>query len=537
MKQIAFFKEKIMKFRLTLLLVAISTLAWAQHDPAKTEDKFRRALQYIRLSYVDTVNEEELTEIAIVKMLEELDPHSVYMSAEEIKKANEPLEGNFDGVGIQFQIIRDTINVVDVIAGGPSETVGIQAGDKILTIDKETAFGKDINNDFVLKHLRGVKGTQVVIGIARLGENEPLEFTVTRDKIPIYSIDASYMVTPKIGYIKINRFAASTMEEFNTAMKKLQKDDMESLIIDLRDNSGGYLKTSVDLSDEFLPKEKLIVYTQGRTDERIDYTATSKGSFEKGKLIVLIDEGSASASEIVTGALQDWDRALVIGRRSYGKGLVQRPFTLSDGSVMRLTVARYYTPTGRCIQKPYEDGRESYFKDLTDRMEHGEFVHPDSIKFPDSLRYKTPAGRTVYGGGGIMPDIFIALDTTQYSDYYVKLVRKNMFSMFVLDYMQTHRDKLTADYKTVELFKSNFKADEAFMKTFLDYVGTQVEFEKEGYEQSIKVINTILRAYMARSLYGPEAYYVIIGEIDTELNKAIESIQQPGVFEKYSISN
>lgn len=524
-----------MKIRIFLLLFFVSGMLFAQHDPAKTDNKFIRALQYIRMSYVDTVNEEDLTEIAIRKMLEELDPHSTYMSVEEIKKANEPLEGNFDGVGIQFQIIRDTINVVDVIAGGPSESVGIQAGDKIVSIDREKSWGKEIDNNYVLKHLRGTKGTQVIIGIARVGEKELLEFTVTRDKIPIYSIDASYMVAPEIGYIKINRFADKTMEEFATAISELRKGGYKSLIIDLRDNSGGYLRTAVDLADEFLPKEKLIVYTQGRTDERVNYTATSKGSFEKGQLVVLIDEGSASASEIVTGALQDWDRALVIGRRSYGKGLVQRPFTLTDGSVMRLTVARYYTPTGRCIQKPYEEGHDSYFDDLTNRMEHGELVHPDSIKFPDSLKYKTPAGRVVYGGGGIMPDIFMPLDTTKYSDYYVKLIRKNVFSMFVLDMMQTRREEFQKQYTLIDDYRKGFKTDDAFMKTFFDYAESLVPFEQAGYDQSKAIIQTIIRAHIARSLFGQEAYFVIIGEIDEELNKAIECLQNPEIFNQHKI--
>jgi len=525
-----------MKLLFSLLLLAASLLAFSQHDPAKTEDKFRRALQYMRLSYVDSVDENYLTEVAIRKMLEELDPHSVYMSAEEIKQANEPLEGNFDGVGIQFQIIRDTINVVDVVAGGPSEGVGIRAGDKIVSIDRETATGKEVNNNFVLKRLRGPKGTQVVIGIARQGESQPIEFTVTRDKIPIYSIDAAYMITPEIGYIKLNKFAAKSMEEFSDAIKELRKENFKSLILDLRDNSGGYLQTSVELADQFLPKDQLIVYTEGRSDKRADYRATSKGSFEKGKLVILIDEGSASASEIVSGAMQDCDRALIIGRRSYGKGLVQRPFSFTDGSVMRMTVARYYTPSGRCIQKPYEDGSDKYFEDLGERMKHGELVHPDSIKFPDSLRYKTKAGRVVYGGGGVMPDVFIALDTTQYSDYYVKLIRKNYFSTFTLDYLNTNRKDMLSEYKTVEKFKESYKTSELFMKSFLDGAAKAgVEFDQAGFDQSKVVIETLLRAYLARSLYGPEAYYLIIGEIDTELMKAVECIQQPGVFEKYSI--
>lgn len=525
-----------MKFIFTLLLAASSIVMMAQHDPSKTEEKFRRALQYMRLSYVDSVDENKMTEIAIKSMLEELDPHSVYMSAEEIKQANEPLEGNFDGVGIQFQIIRDTINVVDVIAGGPSETVGIQAGDKIVAIDQENATGKEVNNTFVVNHLRGPKGTKVIVGIMRKGEKDPIEFTVTRDKIPIYSIDAAYMVAPEIGYIKLNKFAATTMDEFSDAIKELKKENFKSLILDLRDNGGGYLQTAIDMADQFLPKDQLVLFTQGRSDPRHDYVATSKGAFEKGKLVILIDEGSASASEIVSGAMQDCDRALIIGRRSFGKGLVQRPFSLPDGSVMRMTVARYYTPSGRCIQKPYNDGHEKYYEDLSDRMEHGEFVHPDSIKFPDSLRYKTNAGRVVYGGGGIMPDVFIPLDTTKYSDYYVKLIRKNLFSTFTLDYLSQNREKLLSDYQTVELFKKNHKIDETYIKSFLDAAEKAgVEFEQEGYDQSKVIIETLLNAYLARSLYGPEAYYIIISDIDTELMKAIECIQQPGTFEKYSV--
>lgn len=526
-----------MRLVFALLFVAYAFLASAQHDPTKTDDKFRRALQIMRLSYVDSIDEDHLTEIAIIKMMEELDPHSVYMSAEDIKKANEPLEGNFEGVGIQFQIIRDTINVVDVIAGGPSETVGIRSGDKIVYIDTKESTGKEVDNDYVLSHLRGAKGTTVVIGIFRKGEKDILDFTITRDKIPIHSVDAAYMVTPEIGYIKVNRFAANTMDEFAAAIKELRESNYKSLILDLRGNSGGYLNTSVDLADQFLPKDQLIVYTEGRAETRKDYSATSKGSFEKGKLVVLIDEGSASASEIVTGALQDCDRALVIGRRSYGKGLVQRPFSLPDGSAMRLTIARYYTPSGRCIQKPYDEGHESYYKDLADRMEHGELVHPDSIKFPDSLRYKTNAGRVVYGGGGIMPDIFIPLDTTKYSDYYTKLIRKNVFSTFIQDYLQTHRETLMSQYSTVEKFRSDYKITEDFMKEFFAYIEKDVPFEQEGYDQSKEIIQTILRAYVARSLYGPEAYYMIIGDIDTELQKAVESINTPGTFEKYQIKN
>lgn len=513
-----------------ILFVAVLNVS-AQRDPKKTDDKFKRALQLISYMYVDSVNEEKLVETAIIKMLEELDPHSVYISEEDVKRTNEPLEGNFEGIGIQFQILRDTINVVNVIAGGPSETVGIYAGDKIVKINDENSTGSKVNNAYVIEHLRGKKGTKVVLGIVRKGEKDILEFTVTRDKIPINSVEASYMITPEIGYIKITRFSATTLEEYKKAMEELQKNDLKGLIIDLRKNSGGYLKTAVDLADQFLGNAKMIVYTKGRTKEDYtEYKATRKGNYEKGKLVVLIDEGSASASEIVSGAIQDWDRGLIIGRRSYGKGLVQRPYALPDGSYIRLTVARYYTPSGRCIQKPYNKGKKSYYEELSSRMSRGELIHPDSIEFPDSLKYKTDAGRTVYGGGGIMPDIFIPLDTTKYSNYYSKLYRNNVFNSFTLDYLDSKRKELTETYKDVYAFKENFKIDDAFMKEFFAYAEKDVEYDEEGYKTSESVIKTVLLASMASKLYGNEAYYVIIHDIDDELQKAIEVLESDDAF-------
>lgn len=508
----------------------------AQKDPNKTDNKFKRALQLISYMYVDSVDEEELVETAIIKMLEELDPHSIYISEDEVKRTNEPLEGNFEGVGIQFQVLRDTINVVNVIAGGPSETVGIRAGDKIVKIDDENSTGDKVDNAYVVKMLRGEKGSEVVLGIARKHEDEILNFTIIRDKIPINSVETSYMITPDIGYIKITRFAANTMKEYREAMAEILKNEPKGLILDLRGNGGGYLRTAVDLADEFLETSKMIVYTQGRNiDDYSEYKSTKKGSFEKGKLVVLIDEGSASASEIVTGAIQDWDRGLVIGRRSYGKGLVQRPFSLPDGSYMRITVARYYTPSGRCIQKPYENGHESYYKELSERMSHGELIHPDSITFPDSLRYNTDAGRTVYGGGGIMPDIFIPLDTSLYSDYYSLLIRNNVINSFTLDYADDKRAEFKEKYTDAKAFKDGFNIDDSFMKEFFAYAEKDVEYDEDGYKQSENIIKTILKASLASKIYGSDAYYIVIHDIDDELQKAIEAINSDDIFMLHQI--
>jgi len=354
-----------------------------------------------------------LTEKAIVQTLRELDPHSAYIPKKQVEKSNETLVGSFEGVGLTFQLFKDTILVIAPIPGGPSDKVGIMAGDKIVTVDSVDAFGKDITNSWVMDHLRGEKRTHVVVGIYRRGNNELIEYEIIRDKIPINSLDAAFMLDGNTGYIKLNRFAKQSLTEFNDAITSLKQQGLKNLIFDLRGNSGGYLGTAMDITDEFLEQNKLIVYTQGTHQERQELNATSKGEFEEGKLVVLINEGSASASEIVSGAVQDWDRGVLIGRRSFGKGLVQRQFKLPDGSVVRLTVARYYTPSGRCIQKPYDNGVEEYYKDFGNRMENGETFHADSIHFPDSLKYQTNSGRTVYGGGGVMSDIFMPLDTVR----------------------------------------------------------------------------------------------------------------------------
>jgi carboxyl-terminal processing protease len=488
--------------------------------------KFDALLQYINYAYVDTTDENKLVEDAIVNVLKELDPHSVYIPSEELKKMNEPLVGNFEGIGIQFNILKDTLIVVSPIAGGPSEKVGIIAGDKIITVNGIGIAGIGLKNSDVQDKLRGKKGTKVNVGIQRRMNKELLDFTITRDEIPIFSVDASYMATPEIGYIKINRFAKNTDEEFKEGLKKLQAQKMKHLIIDLSGNGGGYLKTAIQLADEVLDDKKLIVFTEGSKSPKQEYYTSTTGGFEKGKLVILIDEGSASASEIVTGAVQDYDRGLVIGRRSFGKGLVQKPFSLTDGSAVRLTVARYFTPSGRCIQRSYEDGKDEYYNELARRYENGELMNEDSISFPDSLKYQTiNSKRTVYGGGGIMPDIFIPIDTSMYSDFFGKVNRKGLFNEFTLLYMDNNRTRLEEKFKSVEDFSSNFNTEEELFNDFIVYAEkNEVEPKEDQVNTSKTLILTRLKGLVARNLWGTSAYYQIANNLNNSYLKAIEEI-------------
>jgi carboxyl-terminal processing protease len=505
-------------------------------DITELSDKFSSALKIINSSYVDTVNESKLVETAIKKMLEDLDPHSVYISAAELKEANEPLEGNFEGIGVQFQIMRDSIEVVATIAGGPSEKVGVMPGDKIIKIDNENSTGKKITNDYVLKKLRGKKNTKVNIVVYRRSVNELLDFTITRDVIPIKSIDAYFMATENIGYIKLDRFAQTSMKEFNKAISELKNNGMKSLILDLRGNSGGYLNTAIDLADEFLPKGKLIVYTEGVHSTRIDYKDKYLGSFENGKLVVLIDEGSASASEIVAGAIQDWDRGLIIGRLSFGKGLVQRPYDLPDGSVIRLTTARYHTPTGRCIQRPYVDGIDKYYEDLEDRYSNGSLINPDSLHFPDSLKYYTSKKRVVYGGGGIMPDIFIPLDTTEITKYYSSLIRKGVLNQFALQYVDDNRKKLKEQFSSLELYVKNYIVEENLVKLLVEYAEKEgIKKDDNALEISKNLIKRDLKGLIARNLWDTGAYIQIYMQTDKAYLKAIDAINDPTTFKKNKI--
>jgi len=448
----------------------------------------------------------------------------------------EPLRGSFEGIGITFQIFKDTILVIAPVPGGPSERLGIMAGDKIIMINDTTAYGDKVNNQYVMDRLRGKKGTKVEVSIYRKGRPDLLEYTIVRDKIPINSIDAVFMASPETGYIKLNRFSQTSIGEFKEAITELHGDGMENLILDLRGNSGGYLGTAVDLSDQFLSGGNLIVYTEGLKSPKQKYWATPGGSFLKGKLVVLIDEGSASASEIVSGAVQDWDRGLVIGRRSFGKGLVQRPFPLPDGSVIRLTTSRYYTPTGRSIQKPYENGLEDYHMELSNRMKHGEMVHPDSIKFPDSLKYLTPANRVVYGGGGIMPDIFIPWDSTWISDYYTDLRRKGVLNQFTVQYVNDHREQILAEYPEVQDYVDAFVIDEAFMKDFIAFAEEmEVEFDEEGYAASGNFLRTQIKAWMARNLWDVSASYEVFSMMDDGFQKAMEVLNDETLFKDLKI--
>ena len=521
-----------------LFFILLPVFASAQAaDPRETIQKFAATMQIIDYFYVEPIDQPELVETAIIEMLKDLDPHSVYISKEDVKKADEPLIGNFEGIGIQFQIFKDTILVIAPVPGGPSEKLGIMAGDKIVRIDGEDATGKEVTNEFVQSKLRGEKGTRVDVSIYRKGKSELLEFTIIRDQIPVNSLDAAFMASPDIGYIKLNRFSKTTMDEFYQAMDTLRRQGMSKLILDLRYNSGGYLETAHDLADEFLSKGKMIVYTEGLKSPKTDFIATEKGTFEKGQLVILVNEGSASASEIVAGAVQDWDRGIIVGRRSFGKGLVQKPFRLPDESVIRLTTAKYFTPTGRCIQKPYEDGLEEYQKDFQRRIENGELTHADSIHFPDSLKYYTPAHWIVYGGGGIMPDVFIPFDSTVYSDYYIDLRRNNLFNNFTLQYLDDHRKELQRSYATLKDFNLNFMNDGQLLELFTDYAEREgVEYDQKGLEDSEDQIYYVLKALIARNLFDYSAYFEVISTIDDDFNEALKILKDGTMFKKLSIN-
>lgn len=515
------------------LCIIISFDSYAQVT-SQAALKIQRTLDIINLFYVDTVNNDKLAEAAIVEMLKTLDPHSTYISKDEVKEMNEPLEGNFEGVGIQFNIFNDTILVVNPIPGGPSEKLGIRAGDRIIKIDGNVVAGVNIKNNEVFKKLRGKKGTQVAVSILRRGEKDLLDFTITRDKIPIYSLDAAYMIDKEIGYIKLNRFAATTIDEFKKALKELKEKGMKDLILDLAGNGGGYLNAAVDLADEFLDDKKMIVYTQGITSPRTDYKATEKGEWQIGRLVVLVDEGSASASEIVSGAIQDWDRGLIVGRRTFGKGLVQRPFNLNDGSMIRLTVARYYTPSGRLIQKPYEKGFDDYSKEIIKRYNNGELTNADSIHFPDSLKYQTNISkRTVYGGGGIMPDIFVPLDTNAYSKYYKQLMQKGVIYRFNLQYLDKEREKLKSKYTSFNEFKANFQAENTMLDSLAAMAKKEkIEFSDEDKSKSEKDIKIMIKALLARDLWDNSQYFEVINPSRDEYMKAIEALRDKKLYNK-----
>ncbi len=492
-------------------------------------EKLQRAVQFIEFAYIDKLEDEKIVEDAIKGILSELDPHSVYLSADELRRANEPLEGSFEGIGIQFNLVNDTIVVVSPIPGGPSEKVGLMPGDKIVKIDGETSYGSRINNQFVQDRLRGERGSVVEVSVYRMGVRELLDFSITRDRIPINSVDAAFMATPEIGYIKLNRFARTSMREYREASQKLQDQGMKHLILDLNYNSGGYLDVAKDLSDQFLERDKMIVYTEGQASPTQEFKSTFRGNFKEGKLVVLINEGSASASEILAGAVQDWDRGLIVGRRSFGKGLVQRPFELPDGSAIRLTTAQYYTPTGRSIQKPYDEGgAEEYYRDLSERLSSGELVSPENISFPDSLKFYTMNNqRVVYGGGGIMPDYFIPLDTNMVSEFYSRLLRRGILNNFGIEYTNRNRAALSEEFPDVDSFIDGFSVDSELMGEMYSYAEKQ-GITDEDEEQSDAVeqfMKNQVKALIARNLFDISAYTQVVMQIDNAYVKAVELIE------------
>ncbi len=582
-------KRLFLTFILSICLISLTSFAQnpnKNYQPCKT--KMDQLLNAINLMYVDSVDFDPMIDKSITAMLKELDPHTAYIPKKDVQAMNEPLQGTFDGIGVTFQLIKDTINVMEVIINGPSEKVGLLAGDKIVKVDDTLACGDKITNDWVRKHLRGSKGSKVKVSVRRGKSPELIDFVITRGAIPMYSINVSFMVDETTGYIKLERFAATSTKELTEAMKKLQQQGMQDLILDLRGNGGGYLNVAFEICDQFIAGKKIIVYTDNFRKTGEKFYSEKDGLFEEGRLIVLVDENSASASEITSGCIQDWDRGLVIGRRTFGKGLVQKPLTFVDQSQVRLTISHYYTPTGRCIQKPYNDGLDDYFKDIQKRASRGELYTADSIHFPDSLKYKTPHGRTVYGGGGIMPDIFVPMDTTKYSTLYNEIARKGIFGSFAMDYLEKNRESMKNTYPSFEVYQKNFTiSDELysdFMQyakkegvsdsasfTFSNYANAFIKANKEkldslftsaknmdmhtldtmfsnyvtkNYDEAMRLrnethvaeyIKEYLRYEIARSLFGFGDAYRIFLESDDTFQKAVEVMHNKKLFKKFKV--
>jgi peptidase, S41 family len=495
--------------------------------------------------YVDTVNEDQLVEAAIRSMLEELDPHSAYSNAEETRELNEPLAGNFSGIGISFNMASDTLYVIQTISGGPSERVGLLAGDRIIAVNDTSIAGVKMKNTDIMKRLRGPKGTDVDVTVLRRNNAtvDTIGFRITRADIPIYSVDAAYMVDPKTGYIRINKFAADTRDEVETALKDLKKKGMRQLILDLTDNGGGYLNAAVDILGELLQPGQLTVYTEGRNSPRHDNLASPHGLrplFNEGRLVVMANQYSASASEITSGAIQDWDRGVIVGRRTFGKGLVQRPFPFPDGSMMRLTVAHYYTPTGRDIQKPYEKGdQKKYARDILDRLNSGELMHADSIKYIDSLKvYTLQNRRPIYGGGGISPDIFVPLDTADYTKYYRDVMAKGAINKYAVSYVDTHRKELKKQYRTDDAFVQHFEITPGMLQSLFDIAAKDgVEYNEEQALQSTPLFKMILKALIGRDIWDQATYFKVWNRYDPIFREALRVINSPDYDTLLSGSN
>lgn len=488
-------------------------------------NKLDAIMNLIEEEYVDTIDRMGIEEKIIPQILKDLDPHTVYIPAKDLNQVNEELQGSFGGIGVQFTMQNDTVMVIQVIPGGPSEKVGLLPGDRIVAVDDSIIAGKKISTTDVMKQLKGELGTEVKVGILRRPNKDLIDYTITRGSIPIYSVEVSYMIDETTGYIKVDKFAQNTYQEFLTALAKLKANNCKELIIDFRGNSGGLLDVAINLCNEFLPAKDLIVYTEGKARKRQNVAANGAGTSQDTKVIVLIDEYSASASEIFAGAIQDNDRGLIVGRRSFGKGLVQQQIPLPDGSALRLTVARYHTPSGRCIQKPYENGTDDYYADLMNRYSHGEFYNVDSIKFDDDLKYTTKEGRTVYGGGGIMPDVFVPQDTTMITNYFVDLRVNGIMYRYALEYTDNHRKELEnlTSAKAIEQHLNN----KDLLKDFLSYAKDKgVAFNAKQYQISKELIEMELKAYIARNIIDNEGFYPILHQIDDVFQKALEEAKK-----------
>lgn len=517
-----------MKRNLLIAFALLLTIGAIAERIPQNISKLLNAEYAIKSCYVDSVDEQKLVEDAIVGMLEKLDPHSQYTTAKETKELEEPLQGEFSGIGIQYNMKQDTLYVIQTIANGPSERVGIFPGDRIIYVNDTTIAGVKLKNTDIQKKLRGKKGTKVTVKVKRGNSPELITFVITRDKIPLHSVDASYMLDEKTGYIKISSFGAKTYREMIDALAKLKKEGMSQLIVDLSDNGGGYMDAAIQMVNEFLDDGQMIVYTEGLNQQRAEATANGMGNYKNMKLVVVMSQYSASASEIFAGAVQDWDRGLVLGRRSFGKGLVQRPFKFDDGSMMRLTVARYHTPSGRCIQKPYKKGdKKGYDNDLLTRYNAGEYYNIDSIQFNDSLKYSSLVNhRVVYGGGGIMPDVFVPVDTTEYSKYYRDMLAKGVIYQFALDYVDKNRKQLKAKYATVAQFDQQFNLSDDDMKAFIAAGEKEkVAFNEEQYLTSKDVLTYYLKGLICRDLYSDEsAFNIIVNKKNKDLQEALKLI-------------
>lgn len=531
---------KKMKYLAAAVICAAATFGISaqysrSNSASRQQQKLLMVENIVNNLYVDNVDEEKVVENAVRGILENLDPHSSYSTKEETTSSQETMQGSFSGIGIQFNMQKDTLYVVQTIAGGPSEKVGILPGDRFIAVDDSIIAGRKLKNTDIMKRLRGPKGTKVNIKVKRGSNAELLEFRITRDDIPLNSIDAVYMADGKTGYIRLSRFAATSYKEFKDAITKLKKQGMQQLILDLTDNGGGYMQIAAQIANEMLNRGNLIVYTQGRKSPRQNLNADGSGTFRTQKVVVMINQFSASASEILSGAVQDWDRGVVVGRRSFGKGLVQREFLLPDSSSFRLTIARYYTPSGRNIQKPYVKGdREDYDKDIIDRYNHGELQSADSIHFADSLKYTTlRLHRTVYGGGGIMPDVFVPLDTTQYTDYHRRLVAKGIIPQFALRYVDKNRADLKAQYPDAQKFIKEFTVTDEMLNNLVDAGNAEkVDFDKSQFAKSKEMLRTFVKAAIANDLFSTGAYFQIVNEQNDIYKEALSIINDDARYRK-----